>query len=82
MSHTVDPEKFLNLFRSQFEEKPASKIGLQSGFQQIEGWSSLQALIITVAVHETWGVSFSDEDFRNAKTVHDLYLITQHKLNA
>jgi acyl carrier protein len=82
MSYTVDPEKFLQIFRNQFEEKSASKISLQSRFQQIEGWSSLQALIITVAVHEEWGVSFSDEDFRNATTVHDLWMITERKLNA
>jgi acyl carrier protein len=75
----VDPEKFLDIFSNQFEESVRRTISLQSTFKQIGGWSSLQALIITVAIHDEWGVSFSDDDFRNSQTVNDLLNITQQK---
>ena len=81
MSHTVDPERFLHIFSQQFEEKSRPHISFRSAFKQVEGWSSLQALIVTVAIHDEWGVSFTDDDLRNAQTVQDLYQITQAKLN-
>jgi acyl carrier protein len=76
----VDPEKFLKVFAGQFDENGRKHISLKSSFKQINGWSSLQALIVTVAVHDEWGVSFSDEDFRNAQTVQDLLTVTENKL--
>lgn len=76
----LSPEIFLSLFASQFEEKARRGISLNSSFKQIEGWSSLQALIVTVAINDEWNVSFSDEDFRNSQTVKDLYDITKRKL--
>lgn len=79
MNNTADSEKFLQIFSNQFEEMVRKKISLNTAFRQIEGWSSLQALIVTVAINEQWGISFSDEDFRNAKTVNDLFEIVKTK---
>jgi acyl carrier protein len=76
----VDPEKFLKIFAGQFDDNARKGISLQSSFKQMSGWSSLQALIVTVAIHDEWGISFSDEDFRNAQTIDDLLEITQKKL--
>jgi acyl carrier protein len=81
MDRTIEPEKFLNVFVEQFEEKARKGIVFGSSFKQIEGWSSLQALVVTVAIHDVWGISFSDEDFRNSQTVRDLYDLTQQKIN-
>jgi acyl carrier protein len=80
MERMVDPEKFLQIFAQQFEEGSRKNISLRSAFKQMPGWSSLQALIVTVAIHDEWGISFSDEDFRNAQTVNDLLVITQKKV--
>lgn len=81
MSSSIDPDKFLQIFKNQFEESVRKNITLNSAFKQIEGWSSLQALIITVAIHDEWGISFSDEDFRNANTIKDLFEITNIKIS-
>jgi len=80
MNQTIESENFLNVFAEQFEQKVRKGIALGSSFKQIEGWSSLQALVVTVAIHEVWGVSFSDEDFRNSQTVEDLFKITKQKI--
>lgn len=79
MSNSLNREKFLKIFSSQFEENFRKNISLNTAFKQIESWSSLQALIITVAIHDEWGISYSDEDFRDAKTVKDLFEITKIK---
>lgn len=80
MNKIIEPELFLRVFAAQFDEKAQRGIAMASAFKQIEGWSSLQALIVTVAINEEWNVSFSDEDFRNSQTVEDLYNITNKKL--
>ena len=79
MKKTIDSEKFLQIFSNQFEEKVGKNISMGSAFKQITGWSSLQALIVTVAINEEWGVSFSDEDFRNSQSFKDLFEITKIK---
>ncbi len=80
MKEPFNQENFLQVFADQFEESVRKFISLKSAFKQIQGWSSLQALIVTVAMHDEWGVSFSDEDFRNSQTVNDLFEITKTKL--
>jgi acyl carrier protein len=77
----VDNERFLEIVKLQFEEAARKSISMNSAFKQIPGWSSLQALIVTVAIHDEWGVSFTDEDFRNSQTLQELYQITQLKVN-
>ena len=79
MKMSIDSEKFLQIFSNQFEENIRKNISMSSAFKQITGWSSLQALIVTVAINEEWGVSFSDEDFRNSQTLNDLFEITKIK---
>lgn len=75
----MDPDRFLEIFKLQFEEPVRTTITLNSAFKQIQGWSSLQALIVTVAMNEEWGISFTDEDFRNSQIVNDLLHLTQIK---
>lgn len=79
MGEPLSPESFLKVFADQFEESGRKLISLKSNFKQLPGWSSLQALMVTLAVHETWGVSFSDEEIRKSATVNDLFIITQQK---
>lgn len=78
----MEPEKFLKIFSEQFEEDVRKNIGINTPFKQLSGWSSLQALIITVAIHDECGVSFTDDDIRNSNTIYDLFLITKNKLEA
>ncbi len=77
----VDKQRFLEIVQLQFEEAVRKSISMNSAFKQIPGWSSLQALIVTVAIHDEWGISFTDEDFRNSQTLLELYQITQNKVS-
>jgi acyl carrier protein len=81
MNTIIEPERFLKIFCDQFEESAVKNISLKAAFKQIQGWSSLQALIITVAIHDEWGISFSDEDLRNSQTINDLFEIAKTKLH-
>jgi len=78
----VKPEKFLKIFSEQFEENAQKNMSMNTPFKQLQGWSSLQALMVTVAIHDECGVSYTDEDIRNSQTINDLFLITKNKLQA
>lgn len=72
-------EEFITLIQNQFPEEMRDKILPKSIIRELNGWSSLQALIITVAIDEEIGVTLTDEDFRKAITLHDLYTIIEKK---
>lgn len=73
-------EEFITLIQNQFPEEMRDEILSKSIIRELKGWSSLQALIITVAIDEEIGVTLTDEDFRKAITLHDLYTIIEKKL--
>lgn len=73
-------EDFIALIQQQFPEEIRPSISFESKIRELKGWSSLQALIITVAIDEKYGVTLTDEDIRNAITIYDLYSTIQNKM--
>ncbi|MCX7744764.1 MAG: acyl carrier protein [Flavobacteriales bacterium] len=71
---------FLALIQQQFPEEIRHNISFNSKIRELKGWSSLQALIITVAIDEKYGIPLSDEDFRSVTTIHDLFTTIQNKI--
>lgn len=68
-------ELFVEVFRSLFQE--ADGINENTQFRQLEEWSSMQALIVIAAIDEHFGVTLPEREFREAKTVGDLYQLTK-----
>jgi len=75
---TPTPEIFLTVFQALFEEGQGS-INSSTEFRKLEEWSSMQALIVIAAVDENFGVTLPEKEFRNAKTVEDLFELTRSR---
>lgn len=71
------PSRFIEVFSSLF--KGEQEIKKDTVFRNLEEWSSLQALIVIAAIDEHFGVTISEQEFRNAKSVNDLYEITRSR---
>lgn len=71
---------FIALIQQQFSEEIRPSISFESKIRELKGWSSLQALIITVAIDEKYGVTLTDEDIRKATTIYDLYSTILNKM--
>lgn len=69
-------DEFVQLFQSLFLNGDAIKA--ETLFRELEEWSSMQALIVIAAIDEHMGVTIPERDFRNAQTVHDLFLLSQN----
>lgn len=70
-------DKFLDVFKSLFQEDDG--IVSTTVFRELEEWSSMQALIVIAAIDENFGVTIPERDFREAKTVEDLYKLTKRE---
>ncbi|MBI1286627.1 MAG: acyl carrier protein [Flavobacteriales bacterium] len=69
-------EQFLKVFSSLFQD--AGDIDQNTLFRELEEWSSMQALIVIAAIDEHFGVTIPEREFREAKTVGDLYQLTKN----
>jgi acyl carrier protein len=76
--HQAALQKFLEVFQSLFQ-LDAEDIRANSEFRELEEWSSMQALIVIAAIDEHFGVTIAERDFREAKTVGDLFQTTVKK---
>ena len=74
----VKAEDFLKTFSENFDQS-SSVIDLSTSFRDLEEWSSMQALIVIASIDEHFGITIPEREFREAKTVLDLFNLTISK---
>lgn len=72
-------EKFIEVVSDQFdmlneELTPATR------FREVEGWTSLTALMVISAVDEEYGVVLPPDEMRKTNTIQELFDLVQSKL--
>ena len=68
-------ENFINVFRDQFDDADQLNIDADTKFKQLEGWASLQSLIVITALDESFGYVFTVEEIMTADTIRQLFQI-------
>ena len=71
--------EFIRKFTDQFDDVAVPDISLTTRFRDIEGWSSIRALMIMSMVDEAYNVSLSGENIINSVTIEDIYSIVTAK---
>lgn len=71
----MNKEEFLRGFQEQFDDTDPSLIMFDTNYKDLDEWSSMMALIIIAFVDENFSVSLTGDDFKNTKTIEDLYTI-------
>jgi acyl carrier protein len=74
-------EEFTALLETEFDELPKGSLTPDMNYRDIEGWSSMHALIIVAFVDTHFDLVLSAADLTNAKTIRDLYHIVLQKTN-
>jgi acyl carrier protein len=69
----MELSKFIQHFRSQFEETDTIEFNSTTKFREIEEWDSLMALSIIAMVDEEYGIKLKGDDIRNSITIEDVY---------
>ena len=75
----MDVNVFIEKFADCLNHTPASAINAETEYKKLEEWSSIFSLIVIAMVDEVYGKTLSAEDFRNTRSINDLFHLIQSK---
>ena len=68
----MDKAEFLEKVKEQFLD-PVDNLGLDDNFRDFGSYDSLTGMTIMVMIKDELGFDMSESDYRNQKTVNELY---------
>ena len=74
-----DINAFIRKIEVEFEEIKEGTLKPSMGYKDIEGWSSMKALILIATVDSEYGVMLRGEDLTKANTLQDIYDVVKSK---
>lgn len=75
----MDIQNFIQNFAEQFDELNA-ELTPETRFREVEGWTSLVALLVITMIDDEYGVVLPPEEMRKTQTIQELFDLTQSKL--
>jgi acyl carrier protein len=63
----------------EFEEVESGTISPSTSFRDIEGWSSMHALILIALIDNHYDILLTGAELKNAQTIQDIFEIIQSK---
>jgi acyl carrier protein len=76
----IDVQTFARNLERYLDNPSPTGLDLKTRFQDLPGWTSLQALIVVAGFETDYGVTVSEDEFREANTVHDLYSVVVRRM--
>ncbi len=71
---------FIRNFAEQFDDTDPEAFNAETSLEDLEEWSSLNALSVISMVDDEYDVTLKGDDIRNSKTIEDLYNLIKSKL--
>ncbi len=75
----MDIQNFIQNFAEQFDELN-TELTPTTRFREVEGWTSLVALLVITMIDDEYGVVLPPEEMRKTQTVQELFDLVQSKL--
>jgi acyl carrier protein len=69
----MDIQELIIYIEEEFEEVDKGTLHPESSIRDIEGWSSMHALILIALVDNHYDILLTGEELKNALTIQDLY---------
>jgi acyl carrier protein len=66
-------QEFISIIEEEFDEVEKGTLEASTSFRQMEGWSSMHALILIALVDNYFDVLLTGEELRGLDTIQDLY---------
>jgi acyl carrier protein len=64
---------FIAHFEDQLFDLNSKNISGETIFRDLDDWDSLTAMAVIAMVVDEYGVKISDDDFKNLKTIQEVY---------
>jgi len=77
----MEMNDFLANFAEQFDETGADEITPHTQFKELEEWDSMIAMAVIGMTDASYNVKLTGDDIRKMKTVEELFLLIQAKIN-
>jgi acyl carrier protein len=66
-------QEFISIIEEEFDEVEKGTLEASTSFRQMEGWSSMHALILIALVDNHFDILLTGEELRGLDTIQDLY---------
>lgn len=77
----MEINEFVALIESEFEEVESGSLTAETSIKDIEGWSSMHALILIALVDNHFDVLLTGAEMKDLTTIQELYNLVQSKLS-
>ncbi|WP_297975529.1 acyl carrier protein [uncultured Bacteroides sp.] len=76
----MEIKEFIENFADQFDEIDASVLKPETVFHELDGYTSLVALLIITMIDEEYDVTVTGDDMKKQVTIGDLYNLVSSRL--
>lgn len=76
----MEIKEFIENFADQFDEIDASVLKPETVFRELDGYTSLVALLIITMIDEEYDVTVTGDDMKKQVTIGDLYNLVSSRL--
>lgn len=75
----MELKDFIEKFSEQFDDVDVTTLSAETKFREIEGYTSLVALLIITMIDEEYNVTVTGDDIKKQVTIGDLFnLVLSH----
>lgn len=76
----MELKDFIEKFAEQFDEVEIAELNTETKFRELEGWTSLVALMIITMIDEEYNITITGDDMKKQTTIGDLYNLVASRL--
>ena len=76
----MELNEFIEKFAEQFDDVDVSSLTVDTKFREIEGYTSLVALLIITMIDEEYNVTVTGDDMKRQVTIGDLFNLVASRL--
>lgn len=76
----MELKDFIEKFAEQFDEVEITELNTETKFRELEGWTSLVALMIITMIDEEYNITITGDDMKKQTTIGDLYNLVASRL--
>ena len=76
----MELKDFIEKFSEQFDDVDVTTLSAETKFREIEGYTSLVALLIITMIDEEYNVTVTGDDMKKQVTIGDLFNLVLSRL--
>lgn len=76
----MELKEFIEKFAEQFDNVDVEQLTMETNFRELDGYTSLVALLIITMIDEEYNLTVTGDDMKNQVTIGDLYNLVSSRL--